>query len=367
MKKYPDYKITTFLPAIFLIFLACTSPSDRGPEQPFIKGVYGNPGSLLKAGYAFDSLGMNAVFVRSISLNRAFYDTTRFQGCKVFVEFPTLIGRGYVDAHPDAWPVDEKGEQSPPADWFMGVCPTNPGFRAFREKQLKELLTEFAVDGIFLDYLHWHAQFESADPILPETCFCDHCTGLFADYLGKNIPGEAAQEKAAWILEHADPQWRAWRNTILNGWVSGMKEIVKEIRPDALVGVYYCAWYPADHDSALFRILGIDVAGLAGIAEVMSPMLFHKMKDHPVEWPGEYVAWLDHLTGAGTTGKPLIWPIVQAHNQPGVISPEEFRQVMLSGSKPPASGIMMFSDVSLLQDPEKIEVMKALYHGELNK
>jgi hypothetical protein len=34
---------------------------------------------------------------------------------------------------------------------------------------------------------------------------------------------------------------------------------------------------------------------------------------------------------------------------------------MLHGSSSPSSGIMMFSDQSLLQDPRKIEVIKELY------
>lgn len=118
---------------------------------------------------------------------------------------------------------------------------------------------------------------------------------------------------------------------------------------------------PDDHNAALYRTLGIDVAALADRADVLSPMLFHQMKGRPTEWIGEYIAWLDKLTEAGKKDAPLIWPIVQAHNNPGVVTPEEFKKVMLEGSRPPASGIMMFSDQSLIQEPEKIDVMKELY------
>jgi hypothetical protein len=344
-----------------VVFCACAPYGEENDAQPFIRGVYGNPGTLLDAGYSFDSLGMNAVFVRSISLNREFYDAARQQGCRVYVEFPTLNGRNYLQDHPEAWPINEKGEQSPPADWFMGICPTDPGFREYRTNQLEEILNQFEVDGIFLDYLHWHAQFETQDPVLPETCFCDRCTDLFGEDLGHDIPGGTKTEKAGWILDNADMQWRNWRNSILNGWVTGMGETVRGIRPEARLGVFYCSWYPADHDSALYRILGIDVAALAGLADVLSPMLFHKMKDRPPKWAGEYLRWLDDLTRAGEKGTPMVWPIVQAHNNPGVVTPEEFREVMLQGSGAPSSGIMMFSDQAILQDPEKIEVMKELY------
>ena len=52
---------------------------------------------------------------------------------------------------------------------------------------------------------------------------------------------------------------------------------------------------------------------------------------------------------------------MQAHNNPGEVSPTEFREAMLQGSSFPSSGIMMFSDGALLQDTHKIEIMRELY------
>jgi hypothetical protein len=345
-----------------IVFLPSCHPQQLQKQNPpFIKGVYGNPATLLKAGYRFDSLGMNAVFVRSQSLNQDFYTAARDQNCQVFMEFPTLNGKPYLNDHPEAWPINEKGDQAPPADWFMGICPTNPGFKTYRQNQLRNLLQEYAVDGVFLDYVHLHAQFETANPILPETCFCDHCTALFADHLKISLPGGPIPEKAAWILEHKDKEWRTWRNAILNGWIEDLGRIVKELRPEAKLGVFYCSWFPDDHDGALYRTLGIDVAGFAERADVLSPMLFHHMKNRPTAWVGEYLEWLDNVAFSEKSEGPLVWPIVQAHNNPGIISPEEFRKVMLEGSQPPSSGIMMFSDQSLLEDTAKLDVMKELY------
>jgi hypothetical protein len=63
----------------------------------------------------------------------------------------------------------------------------------------------------------------------------------------------------------------------------------------------------------------------------------------------------------------LIWPIVQAHNNPGIVSPEEFRLVLREGSKAPASGIMMFSAESIAEEPEKIEVLREFYVNKNSK
>ncbi|MCU0357370.1 MAG: family 10 glycosylhydrolase [Cyclobacteriaceae bacterium] len=350
---------------ILNMVISCQPVQKEEATAPFVKGVYGNPATLLEAGYSFDSLGMNAVFVRSISLNRSFFDTAKKQGCRVFVEFPTLNGKEYLKDHPEAWPITETGAPAEPADWFMGICPTHEGFKAYRISQLQEILNEFDVDGIFLDYFHWHAQFETPEPILPETCFCDRCTSLFANDFGKEIPGTSIEEKASWILDHADADWRKWRNKQLNGWADAMHITLKQIKPNALLGVYYCAWYPEDFDGALYKTLGIDVTALAERADVLSPMLFHQLKDRPVSWVGEYLSWLDQEILAGSSGKPEIWPIVQAYNNPGIITPEEFREVMVQGSRPPATGIMMFSDVALVQEPGKVTVMKELYQTVL--
>lgn len=345
-------------------FCACESFPPKEISEPFIKGVYGNPGTLLKAGYAFDSLGMNAVFVRSISLNREFYETSKKQGLKVFVEFPTLNGKEYLADLPDAWPIDEKGEKSLPADWFMGICPTHAGFKDYRAQQLRAILAAYQVDGVFLDYVHWHAQFETPEPILPETCFCDRCTGAFTASLDTVIPGETIQQKADWILKNADAKWRSWRVGILNGWVEDLGKILKSQQPTAKLGVFHCAWYPSDYDSALYRTMGLDPIALAERADVLSPMLFHHMKGRPTTWVSEYVACLGQTIGPERLSKTQIWPIVQSHNNPGIVTPEEFRQVMIEGSKAPSSGIMMFSDQSLVEDPRKVQVMKELYAKE---
>ncbi|HSF46693.1 MAG TPA: hypothetical protein VLA58_11820 [Chitinophagaceae bacterium] len=332
-------------------------------QLPFIKGVYGNPATLLKAGHRFDSLGMNAVFVRSISLNEDFFRTAKQQGCRVYVEFPTLYGNNYLEQHPEAWPINEKGERAVQADWFMGVCLTDPGLKQVRIAELKEISKRYAVDGIFLDYMHWHAQFEKADPILPETCFCDRCTGLFATHIGKAIPGSDITSRAGWILQNAEPAWRKWRSGILNTWIADLRKVLRQERPDARLGVFYCGWLPADHDSALYRKLGIDVAGLAREADILAPMLFHGMYGKSAGWVGEYMEWLDReLKSKSKT--PLVWPIVQAHNKPATISADEFQKVMNAGMSSPSSGIMMFADGSLLEDPEKLKVMKTIYRSK---
>ena len=331
---------------------------------PFVKGVYGNPESILDKKMSFNSLGINAIFVHSASLNADLYRKAKEQGVRVYVEFPTLNGKEYLKQHPEAWPINEKGERSPVADWFMGICLTDPGFRNYRIQQLKTILQEFPVDGIWLDYLHWHAQFETPNPILPETCFCQRCIHQFENEMDVQVPEGEVSSQAQWILVQSDSLWRLWRSRVLNGWVRDLNAIVKEIRPEALLGIYYCPWYPTDFKGAQYRTLGLDLKELAKTVDVFSPMLYHQMMDRPPSWVSEYTEWLGSKSGIRRGEKPFIWPIVQAENKPGIISTKEFSQVMMNGSRPPSTGIMMFSLHSLISDPEKLNVMKTLYRKE---
>lgn len=349
--------LTIFLLSCLLI---PTCHAQQTHDLPFTKGVYGNARVLLEKGYSFKSLGINAIFVGRTSLNDTLYKAAKEQGVRVYVEFPTLNGKEYLNDHPEAWPINEKGERAAPADWFMGICLTDSGFRKFRTEQLKSLLEKFSVDGIWLDYLHWHAQFESPDPILPETCFCERCIRQFEMDMVIQVPEGDVVKKAQWILSRSDTQWRLWRSQVLNGWVSDLKTVVKDIRSDALLGIYYCPWYPSDFNEALYRILGVDLKALTRIADVFSPMLYHERMGRSPAWVGEYTAWLAKA-GIYKDKRPLIWPIVQAHNIPGVIPPAEFRQVLHEGSQFPSTGIMMFTVHSLVDESEKLDVMKAFY------
>lgn len=362
MIKKPLNALIIFVTFLTILCIYACNTSMNNKEKIFINGVYGNPGTLLKAGYTFNELGMNAIFVRSYSLNDELYNAAREQGCKVFVEFPVLLGRQFLENNPQCRPLETTGEPSPPADWFMGICPTCPEFKADRRQHLKSILDQFKVDGIFLDYLHWHAQFETPEPILPETCFCERCTDLFSNKYNIDLPGENISDISNYILSFHEKEWRDWRRSILTDWIIDLKQILKSHQPESLLGLFYCAWYPDEYDSALYRILGIDINDFAREADVLAPMLFHHMKDRPVNWIGEYTTWLDSVSNSiRPENKPKIWPIVQAHNNPGEVSPAEFREAMLQGSSFPSSGIMMFSDGALLQDPQKIEIMKELY------
>lgn len=335
----------------------------RPPKHIEIRGIYGSPEPFWKKNLKLDDLGVNAIFIHDGSINETMMKRAKTEGMKVFAEFATLNGKHYVDQHPEAWAIDQNGNRVKPATWFMGVCPTEPAFRQHRLDALKQLLRKFDIDGIWMDYLHWHAQFEDPEPILPETCFCDHCLKDFQSASGISAPEGTTSKKSEWILTHHDSSWRTWRCSVITGWVRDFKTVIHQEKPGALLGVYHCPWDDDDFNGARRRILGLDYDSLKEIVDVFSPMVYHGRMGKSPEWVKENIEWFCTRLNIKAGAHPKVWPIVQAYNDPNIISANEFEKILQYGSAGQATGVMMFTSRSVAEDDQKIETMKRVYNS----
>jgi len=340
------------------LFCLVAAQAQTGVE---IRGVYSHPKPFWDKGARFDEYGINAVFVGGSAITPELLARATSEGARVFAEFPTLNGKGYVEKHPEAWPIDETGERSPAATWFLGACPTEPGFKAYRLRQLSDLLESRDIAGVWMDYFHWHAQFEDPNPILPETCFSNTCLAAFQAAAGIKIPEGTIAEKARWILRTHDRQWRDWRCSVLSDWARDVRKVIRDKRPGVLLGLYHCPWTDDEFNGARRRILGLDFEQLAREIDVFSPMVYHGRMRRPPEWVGEYLTWFSRKLSIRPGRLPKVWPIVQAHNDPGVVSAEEFEKVMTLGLSGNASGVMMFTVRSIADDEAKMAVLRNLY------
>lgn len=349
---------------LFLLVCLGISAASAQDKTIVIRGGYADPNEFWATGARLDEYGVNAVFIRGDSLDEATFTRAKAEGCQVFAEFATLNGRygDYVKNHPDAHPIDDSGRPAPPATWFMGVCPTHPGFKQFRLDALRDVLTRFDLDGIWMDYTHWHAQFEDPYPVLIKTCFNDTCLNAFAAWSGRNVPGATTAEKAHWIFSQAAKPWEDWRVSVIVDWAKEIRSLVKEIRPRALLGIYHTAWKDEDLSGVRRRCLGLDFDALAPYVEVFSPMIYHGRSGKSPAYVKEFVDYLGAKpwmkTAPGTY--PQLWPIVQAHDDPRV-SPEEFEQVLEYGLGGRSTGVMMYTLGSVAKDAGKMAVMKRVY------
>ena len=351
---------------LILLIIGCVEAVEEAPavRDGLILGTYGNPRSFWESGKRLDDYHVNAIFVSYRLVNDALLARAEAENARVFAEFPTLNGKGYVEEHPEAWPINALGDQEPAADWFMGVCPTEPAFRQFRMDTARDLLRQYDIAGLWMDYVQWHAQFENPEPILPETCFNASCLEAFQAATGLTIPEGTTAERAQWILTHHDTAWRDWRASVVSDWARELKAIIRAERPSALLGVYHCPWTDAEHDGARRRILGIDFHGLAKHVDVFSPMVYHGRMRRLPGWGLSYTAWLCEALGVTPGRGPQVWPIVQGRSEPdhGIdISPEEFGQVLTDGLSGRSTGVMMFTIPGIVEEPGKLEMMQRVY------
>ncbi|MGZ8525928.1 MAG: hypothetical protein ACXWV1_15960, partial [Chitinophagaceae bacterium] len=131
----------------------------------------------------------------------------------------------------------------------------------------------------------------------------------------------------------------------------------------ALLGVYHCPWNDTDFNGARRRNLGLDYDLLRDVVDVFSPMVYHERMGKNPEWVKENIEWFCKRLNIKEGMYPKVWPIVQAYNDPGIISAMEFENVLRFGSAAGASGIMMFTSYSVAEDVEKTETMKKVYTG----
>jgi len=359
--------------------LQCDVAYTKTTKKIQIRGAYGSPKAFWEKGKRLNDYGINAVFVHSGSIDEALVRRAREEGAKVFAEFATFNGNGWltrrdgeqehpISEHSDAWPIDASGQPSPRQTWFLGVCPTNEPFIQAKLAALKQLVTTQRLNGVWLDYMHWHAQFEDPKPLLPETCFNESCVSQFQERAQISVKGSKPEEWARDILRKHETSWRSWRTAVLTDFARRCREVIWQHAPHLMLGNYQCAWRDNEYGGARRRILGLDVERLAEVFDVLSPMAYHARSGHSVRWVEENVKWLSktlNLRGAPNE-KPRIWPIVQAWSDPkgNKVSPEDFEKALQYGTAGGATGVMMFTLGAVAEDEAKLAVLKKVY-GEM--
>ncbi len=364
---------TSGLGSLLLGVHASSQPAKKKIE---IRGAYSSPDPFWQKGARLDEYGINAIFVHAGSIDTDVIRRCRTEGARVFAEFPTFNGSGWltkqdgdrevvIEKHSDAWPIDEKGQRSPKQTWFLGICPTNETFLTARLEALKQRVTSHKLDGVWLDYLHWHAQFEDPKPRLPETCFNESCVKRFQEESGITVKGIRPEEWARDILGKHQQRWRDWRCSVVVNFARSCREILWQHAPHLLLGNYQCAWRDDEYGGARRKTLGLDLRSMAQVFDVMSPMLYHGRSGHSTGWVSQNVKWLcNELRLTGTPSERLkVWPIVQAWSDPNgqKVSPEEFEKVLWGGVAGCARGVMMFTLGAVAEDEQKMAVLKKAY------
>lgn len=316
-----------------------------------VRGVYGGLPESMR------DIGLNAVWLRSDTITTDIIERIQVDGARVFAEFNSMHRADFVAENPDSAPVGADGLVSPPPDGWQGVCPTHDGYRRDRMAAFERLLTDFDLDGVWLDYHHAHASWEQAEPNLPDTCFCNRCLSQFARETGidpGNMPNASRR-----LLTDLRAEWTAWRCAVFTDWVREYAEIRDRVRPQTLLGTFHCPWTDIERDGALAGKLAIDLRAQAKYVDVFSIMPYHARFGHArdIAWISRQVEWLANYLGAGKR----IWPIVQLSDWGETVDPADVRAILDAATQPPSTGVMAFSWGSFGSQTDKVEAMGRFY------
>ncbi len=351
--------------------LSSTRPGHAAMLEPRpwirIRGLYGGfPQGMLDRGETPADYGINAIWVGSGSLNQAEVDRYHKLGLKVFVEFNSMHEAGYLKEHPDAAPIGPDGKPSPAPHGWQGISPFHAGYRRNRMDEFRRVLTEFEIDGIWLDYHHAHASWERAEPVLPDTDFCPAALQQFSRQTGIELPADVPSA-AKILLGPQKEAWTGFRCGVFTDWVREYRSIVNAVRPRALLGTFHCSWSPDEQDGAIRHKLAIDIPAQAKYLDVLSIMPYHARFGHHDD-----PAWISRQTKKlgeqmGLKGSPeervRIWPIVQLSDWGEPVVASEVEAIVDHATQSPATGVMVFHWSQISQQWDKIEALGKAYRG----
>lgn len=309
-----------------------------------IKGIYGVPSisklDRLTVVGDMERAGVNAVFV---SPDRDTVTWFKKRGFRVYVSVNAFGGKGAWKLHPDARPVRSDGRllgEEPDLKEHGGVCPTHKGWRQERLDYVTKLVDDLGgvggIDGIWLDFIRYPGLWETKDPSIPDTCYCHRCLKKFQQDTEVSIPGELRSKDAAvWIKKNCRYQWMKWKKGQISSFVEEVRDILcREPSGNPLtLGVFLVPWTKGERNNDISFKLAQDAFELSAVADVISPMVYHKMVGKPESWVGYMTQYYKE------SARCRLVPIVQSLD----CVPEEFQEVSKAIGQSGADGFLVYS------------------------
>jgi len=178
-----------------------------------------------------------------------FHDQVAFQKNAAWA-MQALVGGSVVDY---TGSVDANG--NPVTDFFVNPC--SPDVQAYELALVKELVTNYAIDGLVLDWLRydgWNMDMSPASIAAFQTVYPgEDPTAL--DFTNTDLTTNTG-------LAH----WQTWRTGQLGTYVAGLRTAVKAIKPNLPLGVFIL---PPE-----FVEVGQDAAQFKASLDFISPMCY---------------------------------------------------------------------------------------------
>ncbi len=323
-----------------VLVLCCTVSSARSET---VRGMYGiPPADHPKSIRQLKDAHLTSVFAPP---HQPTIGELKNAGFQVYLTLNVFGGTEAWGRYPDSVPITAAGKPVSPR--HGGICPTHFAWRQERLALLAAWLQQFAtasgIDGVWLDFIRYPGRWEMAQAEIPDTCYCPRCLSLFGVEKGVAIPaGLDTAATAEWIHGHAQLQWLQWKKEQITSFVREARSLVEQAQANrkTILGIFLVPWTQGERQGAVLQLLAQDAFQLARYADVLSPMLYHKMVAQPVAWVrdmGEYFVEM---------GRKPVWPIIQS----GGVAAAGFAGAVEAVSQSGAEGLLVYSHAEMKED-----------------
>jgi hypothetical protein len=306
---------------------------------PLLFGPYGS--SSLEYIDRFNEYNANAVWFHGF--DPAAFDVAQKHHIAPCVEFKTF--RADFSTNPELIPIGADKRPIRYGDLVQGVCLSQTSFLEETENNLLEGLRSFKPTGIWLDYLTYAGWFETPEPDLQESCFCDACIAEFCEAAG--VDADTPEQ----ILQNHAEQWERHKCERIAGFAAHYASLIRQHQPDCIIGAYMCPWNPAEFDGALTRIFAQDFSLLSPSIDVFTPLIYVKKSGRTSSWGREF---LESSPGFVPSDRP-----VQL-----ILDALDFPDSLLETAKStvPSCGIQMFGGAQIFSDPAQALIFAQAIH-----
>ncbi|HSX39328.1 MAG TPA: hypothetical protein VLI92_01935 [Candidatus Saccharimonadales bacterium] len=293
---------------------------------------------------AAKELNLNSIFIISENVSDDSLHklrTTLGTAVEIYGVVTCFEGKDLLEKFPDAKPVEATGK-----DTLGGICPTHEGIRNAIVETASDLLLK-DINGIWLNHIRYPSSWESAEPNIMDTCYCDRCLRKFSEYLGEPIVGQTLEEKVLLIDGSYYIEWLEFKSLQITSLVKEIRDLITASGKKIKLGLFAVPWEDKEYGAGIKRIIAQDFAALVPLVDILSPGLYHKMCGKDVEWIKQKVNYF------WETGIPQL-PIIQSAE----ISDEEFKKAIDYAGSPPSSGVCIYNLEDLMKQPQKLELTK---------
>jgi uncharacterized lipoprotein YddW (UPF0748 family) len=111
--------------------------------------------------------------------------------------------------------IDRDGKQG---EW---LCPSNAANRKYELDAIREVVANYPIDGFHLDYIRYSGN---------EWCYCPACRANFEEGIGVRL-----EDWPKPVVEGGkyEAKYREWRLNVITSFVREVREMMKDVRPEA--------------------------------------------------------------------------------------------------------------------------------------